>query len=52
MIRETCRNGRLFLQIRVSALEESMQASELSGEQDDSWRIEHVLLSLHGRRQP
>jgi hypothetical protein len=29
-----------------------MKASELSGEQDDSWQIERVLLSLKGRRSP
>lgn len=52
LIKSGCRDGRIFVQFNVSDLDDSMKASELSGEQDDSWKIERVLLSLKGRRSP
>lgn len=52
LIKSECRNGKVFVQFNISDLGDSMKASELSGEQDDSWQIERVLLSLKGRRSP
>jgi hypothetical protein len=52
LIRTNCLNGELFLQINVSDLDSSMQSESMSGEQDDNWQIERVLLTLKGRREP
>jgi len=52
LIKSGCRGGKVLVQFSVSDLDDSMKASELSGEQDDSWQIERVLLSLKGRRTP
>jgi len=51
MVKESCRAGQVFLHISVSDLDEALKADGLStGEQDDSWRIERVRLTLTGRR--
>ena len=52
LIKSTCLSGKVLLSLNVSELNESLKASDMSGEQDDSWRIERVLLLLKGRRQP
>jgi hypothetical protein len=52
LIQATGREGRVFLQIEVSELDSEMQSQDMTGEQDDSWRIERVLLSLKGQRKP
>jgi hypothetical protein len=52
LIRESCRTGRLFLQINVSDLNASMKSDSMTGEQDDTWQIERVLLTLKGHRKP
>lgn len=51
LIRDSCRSGRLFLQINVSDLDASMKSGTMTGEQDDNWQIERVLLTLKGHRQ-
>ena len=51
LIRDSCRSGRLFLQINVSDLDASMKSDTMTGEQDDNWQIERVLLTLKGHRQ-
>lgn len=52
LIRESCLTGRVFLQINVSDLDDSMKSETMTGEQDDSWKIERVSLTLKGRRKP
>ena len=52
VVQQTCLSGKLYLQIRVNDLDAEMKAGDLSGEQDDSWQIERVLLTLKGHRQP
>lgn len=51
IIQGTCLQGRLFLQIQVSDLDSEMKAEDMTGEQDDSWQIERVLLTLKGQRK-
>ncbi len=51
-VRATCLTGKLYLLINVSGLDSEIAADDMTGEQDDSWRIERALLSLKGRRQP
>jgi hypothetical protein len=51
LIRESCLAGRLYLQISVSGLDASMKSESMTGEQDDSWQIQRVSLTLKGRRQ-
>ena len=51
MVKASCRAGHVFLRISVGDLDESLKADAMStGEQDDSWRIERVRLTLTGRR--
>jgi hypothetical protein len=52
LVRESCLAGKLLLQLNVSDIDESIKGDGLTGEQDDSWRIEKVLLSLKGHREP
>ena len=52
VVQQTCLSGKLYLQIRVNDLDAEMKAGDLSGEQDDTWQIERVLLTLKGHRQP
>lgn len=52
LVQESCLTGKLLLQLNVSDIDESIKGDSLSGEQDDSWRIEKVLLSLKGHREP
>lgn len=51
LIEKTCLQGQLFLQIGVSDLDSQMKADDMTGEQDDSWQIERVLLTLKGQRE-
>jgi hypothetical protein len=51
VIRETARGGTVILQINVGGLDASMTDS-MVGEQDDSWQIEQLSVSLKGRRVP
>ena len=51
LIRESSLAGRLYLQISVSGLDASMKSESMTGEQDDSWQIKRVSLTLKGRRQ-
>jgi len=51
LIRESGLAGRLYLQISVSGLDASLKSDSLTGEQDDSWQIKRVSLTLKGRRQ-
>ena len=51
LIHTTCQEGHLYLQIQVSNLESQMNEDDMTGEQDDSWQIERVLLSLKGQRK-
>ena|GEM_PF-408999 len=51
LIRETARGGTVIVQINVSGLDASMTES-MTGEQDDSWQIEQLSLSLKGQRMP
>ncbi len=51
LIRSTCLQGNLFLQIQVSDIDSEMNADDMTGEQDDSWQIERVLLTLRGQRK-
>ena len=51
LIEGTCLQGKLFLQIHVSDIDSEMKADDMSGEQDDSWQIERVLLTLKGKRK-
>lgn len=51
IVKESCRAGHVFLHIGVGDLDESLKSDDLStGEQDDSWRIERIRLTLTGRR--
>jgi hypothetical protein len=52
LIRSTCLQGNLFVQIHVSDIDSEMKAEDMTGEQDDSWQIERVLLTLKGQREP
>ena len=52
LIRSTCLQGNLFVQIHVSDIDSEMKADDMTGEQDDSWQIERVLLTLKGQREP
>jgi hypothetical protein len=51
LIESTCLQGQLFLQIQVSNIDSEMKADDMTGEQDDSWQIERVLLTLKGQRK-
>ena len=51
LIRSTCLQGKLFVQIQVSDVDSEMKAGDMTGEQDDSWQIERVLLTLKGKRE-
>lgn len=51
LIENTCRTGRLFIGIDVSELSAQMQADDLSGEQDDSWKVDRLLITLRGKRE-
>jgi hypothetical protein len=39
------------LQIQVSDIDSEMKSDDMTGEQDDSWQIERVLLTLKGQRK-
>jgi hypothetical protein len=52
LIQDSCLNGHLFLGITVSDLDASMKSDTMTGEQDDSWKIERVSLTLKGRWRP
>jgi hypothetical protein len=52
LIQDSCLLGHLFLSINVSDLDDSMKSDTMTGEQDDSWKIERVSLTLRGRRKP
>lgn len=49
-ISDTRRSGRIFLDLEVSELEAAGDAAGVAGEQDDSWVIERLLLTLKGQR--
>jgi hypothetical protein len=51
LIRETARDGTVIVQVNVGGLDASMTES-MAGEQDDSWQIEQLSLSLKGQRVP
>jgi hypothetical protein len=51
LIQSTCLQGQLFFQIQVSDIDSELQSQDMTGEQDDSWQIERVLLTLKGQRQ-
>lgn len=51
LIRESGLAGRIYVQISVSDLDTSLKSELLTGEQDDSWQIRNVSLTLKGRRQ-
>jgi hypothetical protein len=51
LIQSTCLQGQLFLQIQVSDIDSEMKSDDMTGEQDDSWQIERVLLTLKGQRK-
>ena len=51
LIESTCLQGQLFLQIQVSDIDSEMKSDDMTGEQDDSWQIERVLLTLKGQRR-
>ena len=51
LIQSTCLQGQLFLQIQVSNIDSEMKSDDMTGEQDDSWQIERVLLTLKGQRK-
>ena len=51
LIRNSCQQGHLFLEIQVSEISSEMKAEDMTGEQDDSWKIERVLLELKGQRK-
>ena len=51
LIQSTCLRGQLFLQIQVSDIDSEMKSDDMTGEQDDSWQIERVLLTLKGQRK-
>ncbi len=52
LIQSTCLQGKLFLQIQVSDIDSEIKSDDMTGEQDDSWQIERVLLTLKGQRKP
>jgi hypothetical protein len=37
------------LQIQVSDIDSELKSQEMTGEQDDSWQIDRVLLTLKGQ---
>ena len=51
LIQNTCLQGQLYLQIQVSDIDSEMKSEDMTGEQDDSWQIERVLLTLKGQRK-
>ncbi len=52
LIGSTCRAGRVYLQLQVGELDKSLNQADATGEQDDSWAVERMLLTLRGRRVP
>ena len=51
LIQNSCLQGNLFIQIQVSDIDSEMKTEDMTGEQDDSWQIERVLLTLKGQRK-
>ncbi|MCA9065636.1 MAG: hypothetical protein KDA96_21355, partial [Planctomycetaceae bacterium] len=49
-LRETARAGNVYLELKVSDLPGSPQTISDSGEQDDSWLVESLHMTLRGRR--
>jgi len=52
LIMDSCLNGHLYLGLKVGDLVSSMKSDSMTGEQDDSWKIERVSLTLKGRWRP
>ena len=50
LIQNSSHSGRLLLRISVSDLDDAMKSDSRSGEQDDNWKIERILLTLKGHR--
>jgi hypothetical protein len=50
-IAASARAGRFCLQLQVSDLDAALQNTEAVGEQDDSWQIESLEVTLTGRRR-
>jgi len=50
LIRESLRNGKFYLTLSVSDLENSEQDDEASDTQDDYWEISQLQFTLTGRR--
>ena len=49
LISASCRTGSLLLQIDVSDLDSGLKSADATGEQDDSWSVERLLLTLRGK---
>lgn len=50
VIRSSSRVGKIYLQLQVGELDKSLNSENSSGEQDDSWAVERLLLTLRGQR--
>lgn len=50
VLRNSIRDGQTWLELQVSELAASTEGEPASGEQDDAWVIERLLLTLQGQR--
>ncbi|MFO0974902.1 MAG: hypothetical protein U0996_00820 [Planctomycetaceae bacterium] len=46
----SARSGRIYLQLSVSSLSEGDSSEPMEGEQDDNYKVEQCLITLHGKR--
>ena len=50
LIRESCRDGKVYVSLNVSDLDELRQDGNASKTQDDYWEISRLGLTLTGHR--
>ncbi len=52
LIRESCLSGKVYVQLEIGAFNQSTDSKPMSGEQDDAWKIDRLLLTFKGQRTP
>ncbi len=51
LVADSCKTGRMYVQLEVGAFSQGSSSDSMQGEQDDAWKIDNILLTFKGQRQ-